>query len=91
MKSLILALTLFSMTVCFSQAAELHLSNSVVMDLTLPKEASHSSNLLILKFDDWHFSHEARFQIISATFMERCRRGSQLLKVVRSSRQRNKQ
>ncbi|ELH3008334.1 hypothetical protein DC365_23960 [Vibrio vulnificus] len=58
MKSLILALTLFSMTVCFSQAAELHLSNSVVMDLTLPKEASHSSNLLILKFDDWHFSHE---------------------------------
>ncbi|POB73103.1 hypothetical protein CRN62_12345, partial [Vibrio vulnificus] len=27
-----------------------------------------------------------RFQIISATFMERCRRGSQLLKVVRSSR-----
>ncbi|MFB0975797.1 MAG: hypothetical protein QMB71_06820 [Tolumonas sp.] len=33
----------------------------------------------------------ARFQIISATFMERCRRGSQLLKVVRSSRQRNKQ
>ncbi len=34
---------------------------------------------------------KARFQIISATFMERCRRGSQLLKVVRSSRQRNKQ
>ncbi|MGR3096166.1 hypothetical protein, partial [Vibrio vulnificus] len=34
---------------------------------------------------------EPRFQIISATFMERCRRGSQLLKVVRSSRQRNKQ
>ncbi|WP_337909746.1 LysR family transcriptional regulator, partial [Vibrio cholerae] len=33
----------------------------------------------------------ARFQIISATFMDRCRRGSQLLKVVRSSRQRNKQ
>ncbi|AUL97860.1 hypothetical protein [Vibrio vulnificus] len=33
----------------------------------------------------------SRFQIISATFMERCRRGSQLLKVVRSSRQRNKQ
>ncbi|MBD8514420.1 hypothetical protein IFO68_17200, partial [Photobacterium sp. CAU 1568] len=33
----------------------------------------------------------ARFQIISATFMGRCRRGSQLLKVVRSSRQRNKQ
>ncbi|MDE1312684.1 hypothetical protein MCX36_20290 [Vibrio aestuarianus] len=32
-----------------------------------------------------------RFQIISATFMDRCRRGSQLLKVVRSSRQRNKQ
>ncbi|MCT8860814.1 hypothetical protein, partial [Shewanella xiamenensis] len=26
----------------------------------------------------------SRFQIISATFMERCRRGSQLLKVVRS-------
>ncbi|MDE1358967.1 hypothetical protein L9W73_16925, partial [Vibrio aestuarianus] len=26
---------------------------------------------------------EARFQIISATFMDRCRRGSQLLKVVR--------
>ncbi|EJO9866832.1 hypothetical protein NU768_004583 [Vibrio vulnificus] len=58
MKSLLLALTLFSMTVCFSQAAELHLSNSVVMDLSLPQEASHSSNLLILKFDDWHFSHE---------------------------------
>ncbi|MFS1705030.1 phage integrase SAM-like domain-containing protein, partial [Alteromonas sp. AMM-1] len=34
---------------------------------------------------------ESRFQIISATFMERCRRGGQLLKVVRSSRQRNKQ
>ncbi|MBZ4680753.1 MAG: hypothetical protein JG763_3383, partial [Shewanella sp.] len=33
----------------------------------------------------------SRFQIISATFMERCRRGSRLLKVVRSSRQRNKQ
>ncbi|PMG01794.1 hypothetical protein BCV00_17960, partial [Vibrio breoganii] len=31
-----------------------------------------------------------RFQIITATFMGRCRRGSQLLKVVRSSRQRNK-
>ncbi|EPN7878713.1 hypothetical protein [Vibrio vulnificus] len=58
MKSLILALTLFSMTVCFSQATELHLSNSVVMDLNLPKEASHSNNLLILKFDDWYFSHE---------------------------------
>ncbi|MCT8877856.1 hypothetical protein, partial [Shewanella xiamenensis] len=29
-------------------------------------------------------SNKARFQIISATFMERCRRGSQLLKVVRS-------
>ncbi|WP_415679484.1 phosphoenolpyruvate carboxykinase (ATP), partial [Vibrio mytili] len=34
---------------------------------------------------------DPRFQIISATFMERCRRGGQLLKVVRSSRQRNKQ
>ncbi|MFA0050296.1 hypothetical protein AB4403_04615, partial [Vibrio breoganii] len=33
---------------------------------------------------------EPRFQIITATFMGRCRRGSQLLKVVRSSRQRNK-
>uniref|UniRef100_UPI002B477B28 competence protein CoiA family protein n=1 Tax=Vibrio vulnificus TaxID=672 RepID=UPI002B477B28 len=28
-------------------------------------------------------ARQARFQIISATFMERCRRGSQLLKVVR--------
>ncbi|MFA0068306.1 sulfite exporter TauE/SafE family protein [Vibrio breoganii] len=43
------------------------------------------SGALLLYFID------ARFQIISATFMERCRRGSQLLKVVRSSRQRNKQ
>ncbi|HDY8173718.1 TPA: hypothetical protein RQL04_004791 [Vibrio vulnificus] len=58
MKLLILALTLLSMPVSFSKAAALHLSNSVVMDLSLPKEVSHSNNLLILKFDDWHFSHE---------------------------------
>ncbi|MFB9254158.1 hypothetical protein, partial [Vibrio agarivorans] len=44
----------------------------------------------VLSYADYDSSRlyliNARFQIISATFMGRCRRGSQLLKVVRSSR-----
>lgn len=58
MKFLIFLLSIFATNVCFAKDEELHLSNIVLMEFELPQKLSHSGNLLILKFEDWHFSHE---------------------------------
>lgn len=58
MKSLFVILSILLSTSCFSSTQELHLSNKVLGEITLPQKISHSGNVLILKFDDWYFSHE---------------------------------
>ncbi len=58
MKLLIILLSIFTTNMCYAKLEQLHLSNKVVVDILLPNKLSHSGNVLILKYDDWCFSHE---------------------------------
>lgn len=58
MKPLIILLLIFTSNMCYAKLEQLHLSNKVVVDISIPEKLSHSDNMLILKYYDWYFSHE---------------------------------